>query len=676
MAGMLVVPVVSAVAQHEVHSDVAADTVATVEGQHIGDVVVTRRRKGITRMAGAVNGQLVNKEELFKAACCNLGESFVTNPSVDVNYSDAATGANQIKLLGLSGKYVQMLTENLPDFRGASMPYALAYVPGPWMNSIQVSKGNSSVRNGYEAMTGQINVEYLKPEAEQGMSVELYGEDDLSVEANIEGNVHLNQRLSTQLFGHFNHDNCDDSDGDGFQQMPTMRQYNFMNRWAYLGNRYIFHGGLSFINEKRSSGQMAEHVADASEPLFRVGINTHRYSAYMKHAIVLNREHNTSVALMATGTLHDMDASFGHKAYSVDERDMYAQLMFETDITSMHNLSLGASLNHDWLDQRVRFTHDVDQPLAKVLEKETTPGAYAQYTFNYNNVFTAMAGLRVDHSSLYGTFVTPRVHIKWQPCDIVGIRASVGEGYRTVHALAENNYLLATGRQLVVGGDIKQERAWNYGLNVALNIPIAGRTMTVNADYYYTHFVSQVDVDYDTDPSVLIIDNIKGKSYSHTLQMDATYELVKGLSLTAAYRRNIVKGVYGGVLADRALQSKWKGLVTASYKTPLGLWQFDATLQLNGGGRMPKPYANADGSASWATSFKSYEQLSAQVTRWFRHFSVYVGAANITDFTQANPIVHAHHPWSQQFDPTMVWGPTDGRKFYAGIRVNLWGRLK
>ena len=676
LVSIAAMPAAAMNAQQAMPQATTADTIETVEGQHIDDVVITKKKNGTMRMGGAVNGQLIGKDELFKAACCNLGESFVTNPSVDVNYSDAATGAEQIKLLGLSGKYVQMLTENLPDFRGASMPYALDYVPGPWMNSIQVSKGNSSVRNGYEAMTGQINVEYLKPEAEEGMSVDLYGEDDFSTEVNAEGNVHINDRLSTQFFGHFNNDKCDDSDGDGFQQMPTMRQFNFMNRWAYLGSKYIFHGGLSGLHEKRESGQMPEHHNENGEPLFRVGIHTNRYSGYMKHALVLNREHNTSLALMAEATLHDMDSNFGRKIYNVDEKNVYAQLMFETDITKMHNLSLGASLNHDYLDQHVRFTHNEAEPLTKIVEKETTPGAYAQYTFNYNGIVTAMAGVRVDHSSVYGTFVTPRLHVKWQPNDIIGIRASVGEGYRTVHALAENNYMLAIGRKLVIGDNLKQERAWNYGLNASLNIPLGGRTLNVNAEYYYTHFMSQVDVDYDADPTQLRIDNIHGKSYSHTFQVDASYDLFKGMSLTAAYRRNIVKGVYGGVLTDRALQGKWKGLLSASYKTPLGKWQFDATRQLNGGGRLPKPYKLDDGTDSWNRTFKSYEQLTAQVTRWFRHFSVYVGCNNITDFTQSVPVYNAQHPWSQTFDPTMVWAPTDGRKFYAGIRINLWGRLQ
>lgn len=672
--GLVLMPAMAVQAQGSASQAMLADTIETISGQHLDGIVVTQRKKGLTRAKGAVNGQLINKEELFKAACCNLGESFVTNPSVDVNYSDAATGARQIKLLGLSGKYVQMLTENIPDFRGAAMPYSLGYVPGSWMQSIQVSKGNSSVRNGYEAMTGQINVEYQKPEDDQGLVVNLYANDELSMEVNIEGNLHVNKRLSTEILTHFNHDNCSDDDGDGFQQMPNMRQINLMNRWAYLGDKYIFHGGIHYINETRGSGQMEDMHTESAEPLFRVGINTHRYSAYMKHALVLNREHNTSLALMASATLHDMYSTFGRKMYDVDEKNAFAQLLFETDFTKMHNIALGASLNHDWLNQHVRFTHDLGTTPLKVLEKETVPGAYAQYTFNYNNVLTAMAGVRIDHSSVYGTFVTPRVHVKWQPNGVVGLRASVGKGYRSVHALAEYSYLLSSGRQLAVGSDLKQENAWNYGVSAALNIPIGQRTMTVNADYYYTRFGSQVEVDYDADPTRIVVDNVQGKSFSHTVQVDATYEVLKGLSLTAAYRRSIVKAVYGGVLSEKPLQSRYKGLLTASYKTPLGLWQFDATLQLNGGGRMPKPYVKADGTESWNRTFKAYEQLSAQVTRWFRHFSVYVGSENITNFVQKMPVYNAEHPWSSTFDPTMVWGPTETRKFYVGIRINI-GKL-
>ena len=627
-----------------------ADTMKT---QNLQDVTITSRHAGIRKVGGAVNGVLINREELFKAACCNLGESFTTNPSVDVNYSDAATGAKQIKLLGLSGTYVQMLTENLPNFRGAAAPFALDYVPGPWMNSIQVSKGASSVRNGYESITGQIDIEYLKPDNDEGVTVNLYGGTLGRLEANADANVHLDGKLSTEVLAHYQDDfGHHDVNDDGFLDQPNVRQWNLQNRWKWKGTHYMFHGGISMVKEKREGGQ-THHTAPDTHHLYNIGIETDRYEGYTKHAFILDPEHGTNIALMGNASMHLLDANYGNKHYSVNQKNVYAQLLFETNFNKQHNLSTGLSLNYDYL------AHD---------EKETTPGVYAQYTYNLNDKMVAMAGIRADHSSRYGTFVTPRFHLKLTPNEIVSLRLSTGKGYRTVHALAENNNLLASGRQLVID-DLEQERAWNYGFSSSFYIPLFGKTLKLNAEYYHTRFSQQAVVDYDTHPNEIRITNLDGKSYSNTVQVDAAYPIVKGLELTAAWRWNDVKCTYGGELMEKPLTSRYKGLVTASYKTPLGLWQFDATLQLNGGGRMPTPV-----NGLWEDRFKAYEQVSAQITRWFRHFSVYIGGENLTGFRQKKTIINAEDPWSPFFDATMVWGPVHGAMFYAGIRMNF-GRL-
>ena len=625
------------------------------------EVKVVARKSGTSRLAGAVNGIAVNKDELFKAACCNLGESFTTNPSVDVAYNDATTGARQIKLLGLSGTYVQMLTENLPNFRGAAIPYALGYVPGPWMKGIQVSKGSASVKNGYESITGQINVDYLQPEDEQQVEVNLFGNTKSRIEANADANVHLSDKWATEILLH--HENIlknHDDNGDGFYDMPGREQYNVQNRWVYKGKNYIFHGGLGALKEIRTSGQDAEHVH--SDDIYRIKLHTNRFEGYMKHAFILDHEHGTNIAFMSSASMHQLDARYGNKFYDLNEKNLYGSLMFETNFSTQHNLSLGLSVNHDYLGQNLGQN-----------EKETTPGAYAQYTYTLGTKLTAMAGVRFDHSSLYGNFFTPRFHVKYSPIDAISIRLSAGKGYRTVFALAEYNYLLASGRNLNISKDLKQEEAWNYGLSTAFYIPMFGKTLKLNAEYYYTSFENQAVVDYDANKELIAIYNLRGKSYSHTFQIDASYPLLKGLEITAAYRLNDVKCTYdyGKSLMEKPLTSKYKALFTASYKTPLGLWQFDATVQLNGGGRNPEPYQLADGSQSWSPRFHSFEQVSAQITRWFRHWSIYVGGENLTGFKQKTPIYGASNPWGSDFEPTLVWGPVEGRMFYAGVRVHF-----
>ena len=638
------------------------------------EVVVNKGKMTTRRLAGAQNSLYIGRDELFKAACCNLGESFVTNPSVDVNYSDATTGAQQIKLLGLSGTYVQLLTETQPAYRGAALPYQLSYIPGNWMKSIQVSKGNSSVKNGYEAMTGQINVEYLKPEEETGADFSVYGNTMTRLVADADANFHIggNQNASTELLGHFeNNWSHHDGNGDGFQDDPNVRQYNLQNRWYAKAGNYLFHGGLEMISEKRTGGQVEGHAHSADGmDLYRRGVENNHEGAYMKHALITDAAHGGNLALMGRVSMHRQDATYGKRTYGVNEKNANAQLMYETGIGKDHNLSAGLSINYDYLHEDYTLT---SKP-AQAISSETTPGGYAQYTFNHGNRLIAMAGLRVDHSNLYGTFVTPRFHLKWQVNDIFTLRLSAGKGYRSPHALAENNYLLASGRQIVVDKP-QQEAAWNYGTNLAFYVPVAGNTLKINAEYYYTNFDRQLVIDYDSSPYTLHLANLDGRSYSHTVQVDASYPVARGLDVTAAYRYNLVKSTYSGKRLWKPLQSRYKALLSASYRDPLELWQLDATFALNGGGRLPKTYALAEGTTTSPTRFRAYENLTAQVTRHFRHFSVFLGGENLTNRKQKHPILGASNPWADTFEPTLVYAPITGITGYIGIRINIGHRL-
>ena len=632
--------------------------VETLDGKVVREVTISSRKSGRVKTGGLGNTEFISSKELLRAACCNLGESFTTNPSVDVNYADAATGAQQIKLLGLSGTYVQMLTENIPNYRGLAAPYALGYIPGPWMQSIQVSKGASSVKNGYESITGQINVEFKKPQATPWTDANLYFNSDLKLEANLGANLKLSDKWSTALLGHYEIlDKAHDDNDDGFADMPKMRQGSLMSRWAYISDTYMFQLAIKVLKEHREGGQIA-HGHTAHNP-YLIDITNERYEAFAKNALILNPELMTNIALILSGSIHHERSSYGHKRYDADQRNGYASLMFETDLDEHHNLSIGLSLNHDYLSD----DSDTD---------ETTPGVYAQYTYKIGETFTVMGGLRWDHSSLWGSYVTPRMHVKYSPTEWLTLRGSVGKGYRTPHILAENSYLLASSRQLIINENIGQEKAWNYGLSTQLKIPVGGRTLDLNAEYYYTHFIQQAIIDYDVAERMIEVHGLSNhdKSYSHTIQVDATYEILSKLNVTVAWRWNDVKATYNGELRQKPMNSRYKGLLTASFAPGLGKWQFDATVQLNGGGRLPD---NHD-TTLMPEHFKAYEQVSAQVTRFFRHWSIYAGGENLTGFKQKNAIISADNPWGPNYDATMIYGPVHGAVFYIGARIN-WNKI-
>ena len=628
------------------------------------EVTVTSRGRGVVKVSGAENSMLIGQQELFKAACCNLGESFTTNPSVDVSYDDAATGAKQIKLLGLSGSYVQMLTENIPAFRGAAHPYSLGYVPGPWMQSIQVSKGSSSVKNGFESITGQINIEYLKPQAEdETIGLNLYGDSKAKFEANVDANIHINDKLSSALLLHYeDRYKSHDGNNDSFTDLPDIKQFNIMNRWGYFSNKRITQVLVSIIDENRKSG-VSSHASHHLDPKqYDTDLGTTHFDGWFKNAWILNSEKNTNIAVMGSFTRHLYDGEYGgNRSLYTKQTNAYGQLFFETDFDGHNSLSTGIGIVYDY------FHHTLNKN-TQIKDRETTAGVYAQYTYQLDEKLGAMAGLRFDNSSIYNSFITPRMHIKWNPIRSLTFRGSIGKGYRTVNPWAEYGYLLASSLPIEVTEKVNQEKAWNYGISSSFSTSLFGRPLTLSAEYYYTDFDSQIILDRDSNPGQIAITNLEGKSYSHTFQIDVNYELFEGFSLIAAYRKNNVKETYSGKTMTKPLTADYKSMVSLSYLTPLELWQFDMTLQINGGGRLPKsPIFN--NSALYSENYANFAQLSGQVTRHFRHFSLYAGGENLTGYKQKNPIINI--PETGYYDPTLIYAPLHGAMFYAGIRLKL-----
>ena len=642
----------------------------TLKGEvALEEVVISERKMGtIASRTSVLQTQKITYDEICRAACCNLAESFETNPSVDVSYAYAATGARQIKLLGLAGTYVQMLTENYPNFRGAASLYGLDYVPGAWMESIQVSKGTSSVKNGYEALAGQINVEFKKPPTADIFSVNLFGSDAGRYEGNADASWHINDKVSTGLLVHYSNDKKQhDGNDDGFLDTPLKEQVNLMNRWYHKLDNYVAQYGARYLHENRTGGQATKHH-DFADP-YQVHLETNRAELYTKQAYIIDKEKVESVALILSGSYHEQKSMYDRTPYNVYQNNVYASLLYEKEFSPAHSLSTGLSMNYDGFNENL-----LQAGTRKVFDRtEVVPGAYVQYTYNLNDKLIVLGGVRADYSSLYDFFVTPRVHIKYNPFDWFHVRASAGKGFRTANILAENNFLLSSSRKMNIAENLDQEEAWNTGLNLSFYIPLFGKELSLNGEWYYTNFLKQVVVDMDSDPHAVGFYNLDGKSYSNSFQVEATYPFFRGFTLTAAYRYTDAKTDYRnaeGVTRrlKKPLVSDYKALATASYQTPLKKWQFDLTGQFNGGGRMPTPDAT---NPLWEPNFNAYTVVNAQITRYFRRWSIYIGAENLFDYKQSHPIIDAENPRGDNFDGSMVWGPVHGRKIYAGLRFNI-----
>lgn len=613
-----------------------------------------------------IQTQVISGNELKRAACCNLSESFETNASVDVSYSDAITGAKQIQLLGLAGIYTQMQFENIPTLRGLASVYGLNYVPGTWMESIQVSKGTASVANGYESITGQINIEYKKPWEQEKMNLNVYTNDLGMVELNSNYAIDVTDEVSTMIFFHGSHiDSRIDHNNDSFLDHPLTNQYHVFNRWKYQGKKLESNVGVQYLYEDRLAGQVDYHknTGQVEGNPYGIYITTKRFETFSKVGYIFDRK-ATSVGWINYFTLHDQGSDYGPRDYNARQSSYHSNLVFITYLgNTNHSIKTGINFNYDSYDEMLDGY--------KFDRFERVPGAYAEYTYRYAEMFTLMAGYRIDHHSQFGYFSTPRIHIMYKPWEQLSIRTSLGKGYHNPSAIAENSNLLASNRQFIFEESPRLEKAWNFGLNLTQRYKVWDKSLTISTDYYHTRFKNQYIVDTDRDATSVYFYNLDGKSYSNSYQLEVNTQPLKGLDLTMAYRINDVKTTINGKLQQKPLVSKSKGLITIGYKTPLKKWQFDYTIQLNGKGRLP----NMNGypaEVQKGRNFSAYTTMNFQITKLFRRWDLYAGVENLTDFVQHHPIIYPNDPYNPYFDASQVWGPITGAKLYAGIRISTW----
>ena len=701
-------------------------TIVLVSDLVLEEVNIVERKMAVLRSrVSALQVETLTGEALCMAACCNLSESFETSASVDVAYSDAATGAKQIRLLGLSGTYVQMLTENTPNIRGLAQSFGMEYIPGPWMEAIQVSKGTSSVLNGYEAIAGQINVEYLKPQTQDPIALNAMISTETHAEVNASGGWDLNDKVSTGILFHAQNMSLElDHNHDGFLDMPKNTNVNLLNRWYVKTGDYTGQFLVRGLYDRRIGG-LTKEATESLSP-YKIDLNTWRVDGFMKNGYVFDAETGTSIGIIASASYHNQQNTYGSRQWNAAQTNAYINAIFQTSFDDSdtdpgddhtYKLSAGLSVNYDGYDEAIRLIGDeAMRQEARGMRHEVTPGVFAEYTYTYKDKVTLLVGIREDYSTRYGFFTTPRMNLRYAPFEWWTLRGSVGLGYRTPNAIADNAAYLASYREYYLGdgqlaiGDgqwqnvLAQEQSLNTGLSTVFYIPLGKKELQLSGEYYYTVFADGVIADIDRSLHGVTLYNMHdvedAEYFSHNWQVEASMEILRGWTMTAAFRYTDVKqtsfnskvGEYQ--LRDKPLQNKFKGIITTSYQTPLKTWQFDLTAQFNGEGRMPDGFVIPEGSKQYHTLtngqvyHKWYPQLLGQVTKFFRTWSIYLGAENMTNFTQDSPIVGERvsgdkairqeargggfvNPHSANYDASMIWAPIHGWKLYLGFRWAL-----
>lgn len=645
--------------------------VLAANGQ-LNEVKVTSRRKSVyVDMYNPFRIANITPKELLKAACCNLSESFETNPSVDVSYNDAVTGSKQIQLLGLSGNYTQLTVENLPGPRGLATPLGLNSIAGPWVDGIQLSKGTGSVVNGYESIAGQINVELKKPETAE----KLYANGYVNSMGKTDLNLNLAQKLSDKWsMGLLLHDdflyNKTDFNKDSFRDLPTGNQFSGVGRWKFDNAKgFMLQFGAKALIDEKTGGQM-DYTKDHQSSLYGLGINTNRYEGFAKIGYVFPEKKYQSIGLQLSAFSHKQDAYFGLTPYNAEQKNFYSNLIYQNIIGNAdHKFRTGLSFSADKYNELYK-----SQTFQR---KEVVPGAFFEYTYNWKEKFDVVAGLRADHNSLFGLFATPRLNVRYEPIKGTTVRLSAGRGQRTANIFAENIGTLVSARTVNIIGaangkayGLDPEVAWNKGVSVDQKLKLFRRDAMLSFDFFRNDFTNQVVVDLEDARQVKFY-NLDGRSFSNSLQAELSMTPAKNFDVRLAYRWFDVKTTYGDQLLQKPLTAENRAFANLAYE--LKGWKFDYTANFVGGKRIPSTAANPEAYRLPGYS-TDYVTMNAQVSKAVgkaKAFELYVGGENLTNYFQQNAILSANQPFGNYFDASLIWGPVSGRLLYTGFRYKI-----
>ena len=638
------------------------------------EVIVSKRKKAIQKSYFETqNIVTVNSAELLKAACCNLSESFETNPSIDVNFSDALTGTKQIKMLGLSSPYLLITEENIPMVRGASQAYGLSFTPGTWVESIQITKGTGSVINGFESMAGQINTELLKPFNQPRLFFNAYSSVNGRNELNIQFSDSISKKWSTGIFVHGNQrSQQNDKNNDNFSDNPLSKQINLLNRWQYIDSEkgWVGFANIRFMDDHKQLGSISfdPSLHKNSQLFWGSEIDTKRLDSSLKIGYVFPELPYQSIGFQMSYSQHNQESYFGLNAYDIHHQSFYASFLFNSIIgNTKSKFKAGINFMNDAYDEMV---------VSKRYKRtDYSLGGYFEYSYDNLDNFSLVAGIRVDNHNSLGTFLTPRFHARYVLAEKNIFRVSVGSGRKIANIFAENQPLFATSRVINIHSQSKgvfglnPEKSWNYGFSYRRIFDLFSRPGDVTIDYYETHFQNQVVVDWENYREIAFY-NLNGKSYSKSLQVSLDYTLWDNLDLRLAYKNYDVKTQYNDGLKQRPLLAKNRFFGNLSYETfpnnNNALWRFDTTYHQVGKQRLPN-------TVIYNNEFSdSYSLWNAQITRVFSNrFEIYIGGENLGNYKQPHPIVDADNPFGPNFDSSLVYGPIFGRNLYAGLRYTI-----
>ena len=646
------------------------------DDNQLDEVIVNKRKKTIQKSYFKTQNIInVSSDELLKAACCNISESFETNPSIDVSFSDAITGVKQVKMLGLESPYILITEENIPMVRGASQVFGLSFIPGTWVESMQITKGTGSVVNGFESISGQINVELKKPLTDSPVFINLFSADKGRNEINFHFNKKISQKLSTGFFLHVNDNSkSHDYNYDGFLDHPKSVGFNLFNRWQYINTEkgLVSFLGLRLMKDDKKMGEYKDSSSQFNRAPWTSEINTNRFDSNFKLGYVNPKIPYQTIGFQMAYSNHDQTSFFGNRNYNINQDSFYSSLLYNSIITNtLNKFKVGLNYSFD------RFEELVDTQNNQYLRNDRSIGGFFEYSYDNLDKLSLVAGVRYDIHNNLGSFITPRLHLRYMLLERSVLRFSAGFGRKASNIFSENQNIFSTGRKIYINKNsgkfygLNPEKAFNYGVSFRQGFSFNNKEGDITIDYYVTDFENQVVVDIEKQGEVHFY-NLEGNSFARSFQIELDYEISENINFKSAYKNYDVKRQFNSGFKQNPLTPKNRFFLNLDFSSKTkdneSRWKYDFTYNWIGEQRLPShsSLSSMNGYSS------SYNLFNTQLTRVFSNkFEIYIGGENVGNYTQKTPILGAIDPFGNDFDSSIIYAPISGSMFYLGLRFKL-----
>lgn len=618
--------------------------------------------------------EVVTQAELKKSACCDLSGCFGKNTSIDVAVTDILTNTKELKVLGLEGAYTQILVDNLPIMTGLITKFGVTSIPGTLIDKITISKGSNSVLQGYESISGILNVLLKDYHSSERLLANGFINSGLEKQLNLNSTLKLNKWSTLFAFQTVQQGLRMDDNNDGFLDAPLTTRYMFFNKWNYglsEDDKVNITFAAKFLDEKRIGGQKNFNidVEKGSNSVYGQTVDLQNGDIYGRMSYMFNNENQFK--FFFSGSFLNQNSYIGTTLYNAKQRNLYINTLYEFPVYKESYFRLGAGYKKQTIEENISINSTVNKTYGgDYLNDESIPGIFTETSLNLEKLnMSVIGGIRFDYHNKYNLITTPRFLLRFQLTPQTVIRASAGTGFRVANLFSEYPSFLASGKNITFDGEMKPEKMFNYGFDILQYFNFGYVSGNINIDFYRTDFRNKIIPEYGILPQTYTFSN-NSEAGSNVLQAEISSVIYRNVDFRFAYKLIDIFYYKNGNKYQMPFNSKHRILTGLSYSPASKSFVVNMTLQWFGNQSLPSTI-NDPVQFRINDESDSYTMLNFQFTKNFKYLELYTGVENILNHKQSNPIIDYENPFSKFFDTSFVWGPVRGREFYAGFRFLL-----